>query len=257
MFVRWTSQARSAAVDLFKLVRKAPPRQIPVELLNSYTLNGKIPVKEWYLNNTYPSFIPRIYRKGEFSSYIDFAKRKEEFYYRSTSRWIYAALEKYSIKEKDVAVMGSVRPMCEAICWLYGGRPVTIEYNKIISLDPRLRAMTVEEFERRPRVFDTAFSISSFEHDGLGRYGDPLNPEGDLRAMEHMKSVVRPGGWLFLAVPVGKDTLVWNAHRVYGRIRLPLLLKGWKVLDIFGLEESSYDRPPEKYVQPIFVLKNE
>ncbi len=31
--------------------------------------------------------------------------------------------------------------------------------------------------------FDMALSISSFDHDGLGRYGDPLDPVGDLKAM--------------------------------------------------------------------------
>ena len=31
--------------------------------------------------------------------------------------------------------------------------------------------------------FDVALSISSFDHDGLGRYGDPLEPDNDLRAM--------------------------------------------------------------------------
>jgi len=28
-------------------------------------------------------------------------------------------------------------------------------------------------------LFDMVFSFSSIEHDGLGRYGDPLNPNGD------------------------------------------------------------------------------
>lgn len=31
--------------------------------------------------------------------------------------------------------------------------------------------------------FDAIVSFSGLEHDGLGRYGDPLNPYGDLSAM--------------------------------------------------------------------------
>jgi hypothetical protein len=31
--------------------------------------------------------------------------------------------------------------------------------------------------------------MSSIDHDGLGRYGDPLNPHGDLRTMQWLKCV--------------------------------------------------------------------
>ena len=37
--------------------------------------------------------------------------------------------------------------------------------------------------ERRPKLnFDAVVSFSSIEHSGLGRYGDALNPWGDLIA---------------------------------------------------------------------------
>ncbi len=38
--------------------------------------------------------------------------------------------------------------------------------------------------------FDAAFSMSSFDHDGLGRYGDPLGPDSDLLAMDTVKRLV-------------------------------------------------------------------
>ena len=41
-----------------------------------------------------------------------------------------------------------------------------------------------------------------------------------------------------MSVPVGKDILVWNAHRVYGRLRLPLLLEGWETVHTFGFSEE-------------------
>ena len=59
---------------------------------------------------------------------------------------------------------------------------------------------------------DVALSISSFDHDGLGRYGDPLRPAGDLRAMSLAWRVLKPGGHLLLTVPVGPDVVVWNLH---------------------------------------------
>ena len=89
-----------------------------------------------------------------------------------------------------MAVMGSGTPWYESFCLAYSAKPTTIEYNRIISKDGRLNVMTVEAYDRQPLKFDAAISISSFEHDGLGRYGDPLNPNGDLDAMRKMRSVV-------------------------------------------------------------------
>lgn len=40
---------------------------------------------------------------------------------------------------------------------------------------------------------DFAFSFSSWEHDGLGRYGDPIDPWGDVKAMQRASCYVKPG----------------------------------------------------------------
>ena len=53
------------------------------------------------------------------------------------------------------------------------------------------------------------------EHIGLGRYGDPLDPDGDLKAMGELKRVLAPGGLLLFVVPVGQPRVCFNAHRIY------------------------------------------
>ena len=87
--------------------------------------------------------------------------------------------------------------------------------------------------------FDVVFSISSFEHDGLGRYGDPINPTGDIEAMINVKSMLKKDGILFLAVPVGVDTIFWNAHRIYGKHRFPKLIDGWEIIDKVSFHEKD------------------
>ena len=54
------------------------------------------------------------------------------------------------------------------------------------------------------------------EHVGLGRYGDPLDVDGDLKAMSELRRVLAPGGALLFVVPVGRPRVLFNAHRVYG-----------------------------------------
>ncbi|NYT46278.1 glycosyltransferase [Alcaligenaceae bacterium] len=53
------------------------------------------------------------------------------------------------------------------------------------------------------------------EHIGLGRYGEPLDDNGDLKAISELKRVVAKGGALFFVVPVGEPKIIFNAHRIY------------------------------------------
>ena len=53
------------------------------------------------------------------------------------------------------------------------------------------------------------------EHVGLGRYGDLLDPNGDLKAMAELKRVLSVDGTLLFVVPLGKPRIMFNAHRVY------------------------------------------
>jgi hypothetical protein len=117
-----------------------------------------------------------------------------------------------------------------------------------------LEAVTVEELQRNPRAFDGALCISSFEHDGLGMYGDPLDPDGDLKAMRDMRKLVTTGGLLFLSIPVGRDALNFNVRRIYGRLRLPLMLAGWETIETFGFRDDLLDIPSA--VEPVFVLRS-
>ncbi len=236
-----------------------PPRYIPLDLIEDYTFNGEIPVwYGYYFDNSYSSLEPLIYKRETVEKYIEEAMRKETKYYGLTDTYLYKAIEDTIgyFHGKTVGVIGSVTPWYESIVLAYGGRPVSIDYNKIHSLYPHLTTLTVQEYDQNPIQFDFLLSISSFEHDGLGRYGDPLNPNGDKEAMEKAKKMLKPGGLLYLAVPIGKDYIIWNAHRVYGEKRLPFLLDGWTVVDSFGFQESDFQNTNYYGThQPVFVLK--
>ena len=75
---------------------------------------------------------------------------------------------------------------------LGAGSVTTLDYNKIESRVDNVKVIGPEELRRMWRTrgkdggqelnFDAVVSFSSIEHSGLGRYGDPLNPWGDLIA---------------------------------------------------------------------------
>lgn len=53
------------------------------------------------------------------------------------------------------------------------------------------------------------------EHIGLGRYGDPIDPYGSVKAAHELQRIVSPGGKLFLSLPTGRERICFNAHRVH------------------------------------------
>jgi SAM-dependent methyltransferase len=62
---------------------------------------------------------------------------------------------------------------------------------------------------------DSLSCMHTIEHVGLGRYGDPLDPVGDVKAIKELQRVTRPGGNLLIVTPVGKPRIQFNAHRIY------------------------------------------
>jgi len=54
------------------------------------------------------------------------------------------------------------------------------------------------------------------EHIGLERYGDPFDPQGDVKAINELKRVLKQNGSLLFVVPLGeKMRIQYNAHRIY------------------------------------------
>ena len=167
------------------------------------------------------------------------------------------------IQNKTAIVVGSQSPWAEASLFNAGARHVmTIEYMKITTDYPNYSALHPSEvakkyLNRSWSLIDFAYSYSSLEHDGLGRYGDPLNPFGDFESLARIRCLLKPGGTLFLSLPVAPDTVVWNLHRIYGRYRLSLMLMGWDILDIFP-ETCNVDDPKlhgNYKCQPLLVLQ--
>lgn len=58
-------------------------------------------------------------------------------------------------------------------------------------------------------------ALCSIEHFGLGRYGDPVDPEACFKCFDNIQKKLQVGGQLFLSLPVGKERVEFNAHRVF------------------------------------------
>jgi hypothetical protein len=52
------------------------------------------------------------------------------------------------------------------------------------------------------------------EHFGLGRYGDPIDPDGHLKGWNHLTAMLTTNGRFYFAVPIGRQRIEFDAHRV-------------------------------------------
>lgn len=58
-------------------------------------------------------------------------------------------------------------------------------------------------------------ALCSLEHFGLGRYGDPIDPEACFKCFAEIQKKIKKGGQLYISLPVGKERVEFNAHRVF------------------------------------------
>ncbi len=79
---------------------------------------------------------------------------------------------------------------------------------------------------------DSLSCLHALEHFGLGRYGDPLDAQGSRKGLHNMTQLLRPGGLLYLSVPIGVERVVFNAHRVFD----PLTILRWAAENDMTLE---------------------
>jgi len=90
-------------------------------------------------------------------------------------------------------------------------------------------------------------SLCVVEHIGLGRYGDPLDPDGTAKAVEELKRIVEPGGDLYISVPIDDvNRIYFNAHRAFSEAYLEELFDPFEILErryIFGNDFTDKLRP--------------
>lgn len=140
--------------------------------------------------------------------------------------------------------------------------PVEIKGLKFIQGD----AMGLKGIE--DNSIESLSSLHALEHFGLGRYGDPVNPEGYVIALKAMQRVLRHGGTLYLSVPIGPENkLMFNAHRIFEIHTIPNVLDecrlvkfsyimDYKVIAV-GMEEMPFYKIPRDYLCGLYVFKRQ
>lgn len=239
-----------------------PPKSPPNDTESLYTMGGASKLQLFWTAEKQNGGDGYQWNKDVFQGFMNKATIGCGFYPEKYCDQFVSTHQQF-VRNKTAIVVGSQTPWAETTLFKNGAKHVTtIEYMKITSDYPNFSSLLPSEvaskyLKHQWSHVDFAFSYSSLEHDGLGRYGDPLNPYGDLESLARIRCLLKPGGILFLAVPVSPDTIVWNLHRTYGRKRLNLLLLGWNALEIYPTS-CNVDNPAHHgswKCQPLIVLQ--
>jgi SAM-dependent methyltransferase len=90
-------------------------------------------------------------------------------------------------------------------------------------------------------AYDSISSLHAIEHFGLGRYGDPVDYNGYIKAINNITKMLKVGGKFYFSVPIGEQRIEFNAHRVFSiRYLLDLFIDDYTV-NIFSFVDDKGD----------------
>lgn len=113
-------------------------------------------------------------------------------------------------------------------------RPLTLQLS---GLDCRVG--TVLDLPYPMNSVQSMSCLHVIEHVGLGRYGDPLDPQGSRKAALELSRVLAPGGRLYVSVPVGRERVCYNAHRVFAPQPFSELFVGLRLLAFSWVSDAG------------------
>lgn len=82
-------------------------------------------------------------------------------------------------------------------------------------------------------------SLHAVEHFGLGRYGDPINPRGSFEAMSSFARVLARDGHLYFAVPIGRECVRFNGHRIFSPLTVIECFRGLRLVSFSAVDERG------------------
>lgn len=91
-------------------------------------------------------------------------------------------------------------------------RPLTIDISGLHFI--KSNATNLDNIESNS--LESISSLHAVEHFGLGRYGDPIDPDGSFKAMSELQRVCKNSGIIYFSVPVSKENICqFNAQRIF------------------------------------------
>ncbi len=117
----------------------------------------------------------------------------------------------------------------------YDYRPAQLELPGLVSKFGNLVGIDLADNSQ-----ESVSCLHTIEHIGLGRYGDPIDPEGDRKAIRELSRIVAPLGSLLIVVPMGiHQRTEFNAHRIYEYETFVSYFPGFELVDFSYIPQDE------------------
>jgi SAM-dependent methyltransferase len=174
-----------------------------------------------------------------YRSYDRFAEAGSvTFHYFFQDLWAASRLHEQGVRRHvDVGsrldgFVAHVLPFCDV--WYVDVRPLGVPIPRLSFTQALVTAL--------PFRTDSLPSLSCLhvlEHVGLGRYGDPIDPEGHVRAAAELARVLAPGGTLLFGTPVGRERVCFDAHRIFDPETVVGLFAGLRLVEFSLIDDKG------------------
>jgi SAM-dependent methyltransferase len=114
-------------------------------------------------------------------------------------------------------------------------RPLDVELERLQSVKGSVLDLPFSD-----RSIESLSCLHVAEHIGLGRYGDPLDPQGSRKAAAELQRVLAPGGQLLFSGPVGTSRVCFNAHRIHEPAEIVSWFDQLNLVEFSGIDDSGH-----------------
>lgn len=207
-------------IDLRRIVQSIPAYRLYLKDLREYKRQGgSIPLR--YL-------APYIYQKDATHSF--------DAHYTYQSTWAFSLILASETKHhidvgSEVKFVAMMSRIIETT--FIDIRPLEINLSNFHS-----KAGSALELPYKDGTIESLSSLHVIEHIGLGRYGDPIDPDGTVKAAKELSRVLAPGGNLYISLPIGQPRLMFNAQRIHSTHQVLQMFDELKLVEISAVTDK-------------------
>jgi len=226
--------------------------------VNKFLMDGKSLLYHSYQNDIHKRNVPLTITSDDIRKGINAANDHRKGYNADADENLFALLnDDVDISRNIVVIYGCTTPWYAIIALAKGAKGVVIiSQQEIICEDARIVCAKPDEVKEG--FADYVISICEIQADGLGRYGEDADPLGDVKAMGVCRKVLKENGKMFLSLPCGRDMVVWNKRRIYGKRRLRVMMEDWTLRGTIGWDgKLAKAITYHEDFTPLFILEKQ
>ncbi len=125
---------------------------------------------------------------------------------------------------------------CSAICSvdLIEYRPIELGLSNLNVIEGSILSLPYED-----RSVSSLSCLHVIEHIGLGRYGDPVDIQGSKKSAKELSRVLSKGGVLYLGVPIGRERVEFNAHRIFNPSSIVAMFSELELIEFKAIDDKG------------------